>query len=62
MERHERIKALRKDSGLSIAQAARMCHVADRTWTRWESGERTMPEGAWELFQIRLEQREKRDE
>lgn len=57
MERHEEIKALRKKAGLSIHQAAQLCHVNDRTWGRWEAGDRRMPEGALELFKIKAEGR-----
>jgi len=49
---HEIIEA-RKQSGLSVAKAARLVHVDPRTWRRWESGDRDMPEAAWELFKIK---------
>lgn len=51
------IRKQRNRAGLSVAEAARMVCVSDRTWRRWEDGTRTMPEGAWELFQIKLQQR-----
>lgn len=34
---------------------ARLVHVDARTWRRWEAGERTMPEAAWELFLIKTQ-------
>ena len=49
MDRH-RLKAHRKRLGLSLAQAAAQVHVAPRTWARWESGERHVPEAAVHLF------------
>lgn len=54
MERHEKIKALRKQAGLSIHQAATICRVNDRTWGRWEAGDRRMPAGALDLFCTRI--------
>jgi hypothetical protein len=29
-------------------------NVAERTWHRWEDGSRQMPEGAWDLFLLKL--------
>jgi len=48
------IRKTRNRYGLSAAQCARMVKVSDRTWRRWEDGTRQMPEGAWELFAIKL--------
>lgn len=53
MSPHELIK-LRNKHGLSVAECARMVKVSDRTWRRWEDGTRTMPEGAVDLFKIKL--------
>lgn len=49
MNRHE-LKATRRRLGLSQAKAAAQVHVSPRTWARWESGERHMPEGVVHLF------------
>jgi DNA-binding XRE family transcriptional regulator len=46
----EQVKALREKSGLSVAEAARCVQIADRSWQRYESGERKIPEGIVELF------------
>jgi DNA-binding transcriptional regulator YiaG len=54
MTRHERIKQLRKDAGLSISRAARLLSVNDRTLTRWESGDRRMPDAVLELLCIKV--------
>lgn len=39
---------LRKAAGLSKTQAARLCGVSDRSYARWESGERKVPDFAYE--------------
>jgi len=46
----EDVKKMREKAGLSIAQAARCVQIADRSWQRYESGERKIPEGIVELF------------
>ena len=56
------LKALRKELGLSLAQASRQVEVSARTWARWEAGDQAIPEGAMKLFRIlnKLEKIEKR--
>jgi predicted transcriptional regulator len=49
----DELKKLRIEAGLSISRAARMMHVADRTWCRYESGKQAIPEGVVELFCIK---------
>jgi len=44
---------MRKGVGLSIAQAARCVQIAERSWQRYESGDREMPPGLVELFCIK---------
>lgn len=39
------LKALRNRLGLSVSKAARQCDVAERSFARWESGERAVPDG-----------------
>lgn len=51
----QEIRKERNRHGLSVAECARMVHVSDRTWRRWEDGTRTMPEGVWELFRLKLQ-------
>ena len=46
------LKALRRKLGLSLAQASRQVEVTARTWARWESGERRIPDGAMKLFKL----------
>lgn len=47
------LKKLREWLGLSVAQASAIVHVTARTWNRYESGERAVPEGVVELFCIK---------
>jgi DNA-binding transcriptional regulator YiaG len=46
------LKALRKQLGLSLAQASRQVEVSARSWARWEAGDQPIPEGALKLFRI----------
>ena len=46
------LKKLRKQLGLSLAQASRQVEVSARTWARWEAGDQAIPEGAMKLFRI----------
>ena len=48
----EELKHLRKNMGLSLAVAASQVHVTSRTWARYESGDRSIPEGVIHLFFI----------
>jgi len=57
MMKAEELKNLREQAGLSRSEAARLIGVADRTWQRWENGEKTLPDGVTELFQRRLRER-----
>lgn len=45
------IREHRNRLGLSVAQCARRAEVADRTWRRWEAGERVMPADLWQKVQ-----------
>lgn len=47
------LKELRKEIGLSMAEAALQVHVTPRSWARYESGERKAPKGVIELFCIK---------
>jgi DNA-binding transcriptional regulator YiaG len=53
----DELKRLRESHGLSIAKAARQVEVTPRTWTRWESGDRQIPDGAIKLFRLLNEER-----
>ena len=47
------IRAARRAFGLTQSQAGALCGVTDRAWRYWERGEREMPKGMWELFNIK---------
>lgn len=49
----EEIKAAREAAGLSQTAAASILHSALRTWQHWETGDRKMHPGLWELFCIK---------
>jgi hypothetical protein len=49
----ERLKALRAGFRLTQAEAAAIVGVSTRTWTSWETGQRNMPDNAFELFRLR---------
>lgn len=46
------LKALRVQFDLSIAKAARQVEVNARTWSRWESGSRAVPDSIVKLFKL----------
>lgn len=46
----EQIKAARKASGLSQAQAGAVVYSTGSAWQKWELGERKMPRAKYELF------------
>ncbi len=49
MTRQE-LRAHRKRLGLSLSEVATQAHIAPRTWARYESGERHVPEAVIHLF------------
>lgn len=53
----EELKQLRNRNGLSVTQAARLVHVSDRTWQRYESGKQQIPGAIVELFQIKTREK-----
>jgi DNA-binding transcriptional regulator YiaG len=46
------IKQLRTRLRMSVADCARQVEVNQRTWSRWESGDRKMPAGMVKLFKL----------
>lgn len=51
----EDVFSARKNAGLTQAQAADLIHSGRRAWQEWESGNRRMHPGLWELFNIKLD-------
>ena len=51
----DEVKALRNFFGLTQSEAAALVHVQLRAWQWWESGQRKMPVGLWELFLIKTD-------
>lgn len=49
----EEVKVARKSLGLTQPEAAMIVKSSMRAWQQWESGERRMHPGLWELFQIK---------
>lgn len=49
----EDIRAAREAARLIQAQAAALIHCTQKDWIKWESGERRMHPGLWELFLIK---------
>jgi len=50
------VKALRQKAGLSVAEAARVVQIAERSWRRYETGERVPPQGLIEFFCLKTGQ------
>ena len=46
----ETVKSIRRQAGLSVAEAAAIIGAAPRTWYCWEAGTRNMPAAKWRLF------------
>lgn len=46
------LKALRKQLGLSLAQAARQVETSARSWARWEATDKPIPGAVEKLFLI----------
>lgn len=52
------IESTRLRAGLTQSEAGAMIYTALRTWQHWEAGDRAMHPGLWELFLIKLTQRQ----
>jgi putative transcriptional regulator len=49
----EDIRAAREAARLTQAQAAALIHCTQKGWIKWESDERRIHPGLWELFLIK---------
>ena len=50
----EEIRKIRKNAGMTQAEAATIVHSALRSWQQWEAGDRQMHPAFWELFKIKV--------
>ena len=50
----EEVKALRESLGLTEIAAANVIYSTPQVWAAYESGERRMHSGLWELFRIKV--------
>lgn len=46
----DELKKIRLWLGLSVAQAANQVHITDRSWRRYEKGDRQIPKAIVHLF------------
>ena len=49
----DEIRAARAAAGHTQTEAGAIVWVAMRTWQDWESGARSMPAAAWELYMVK---------
>jgi len=49
----KQLKSIRENLGFSLAKASAQVHIHPRTWSRYEIGEKPIPEGIIELFCIK---------
>lgn len=54
MTPEQKIRQIRKKRGLSQSDVAKMAHISQRTFARYESGQRSMPDGLVELLAIKF--------
>jgi len=52
----EAVRRARQAVGLTQTEAARTVSVSMRAWQQWESGERAMQPGLFELFMLKTRQ------
>ncbi len=49
----EEIRSLREQAGWTPSQSAIACKTSYRAYVQWESGDRAMHPGTWDLMRIR---------
>jgi len=54
----QEVKAARVNAMLTQEQASALVYTTNRTWHNWESGKVAVPLASWELFLIKLDQKE----
>jgi len=50
------VRQARQTAGLTQTEAAKTVSASMRAWQQWESGERAMPPGLFELFMLKTGQ------
>lgn len=55
----DEVKAVRKNAGLTQAEAGRVVYVSERGWQNWELEGAKMPPGLYELFLLKTKQARK---
>jgi DNA-binding transcriptional regulator YiaG len=50
------VRGARRVAGLTQTEAADIVGASMRAWQQWESGERAMPPGLFELFMLKTRQ------
>lgn len=50
------VRQARRAAGLTQTEAAKIVSASMRAWQQWESGERTMPPGLFELYMLKTRQ------
>ncbi len=50
------VRLARQVAGLTQTEAAQTVSASMRAWQQWESGERAMPPGLFELFMLKTRQ------
>lgn len=51
------VKQARHNAGLSRTEAAKLVYATYRTWQNWETGDRSMHYGLYELFLLKTGQK-----
>lgn len=54
----EAVRRAREKAGLSRKDAAELIYASERGWIKWETGERRMHPGLWELFRRKVAEQE----
>lgn len=54
----QQIARTRNNAGLTQTQAAALVHKNLRTWQKWEGGDVKMGAAYWELFTIKLKEKQ----
>ncbi|BBL33854.1 hypothetical protein Nstercoris_00079 [Nitrosomonas stercoris] len=52
----ETVRQARQTANLTQTEAAKTVSASMRAWQQWESGERAMPPGLFELFMLKTRQ------